>query len=265
MSFSECDMLQKLAKEWMQAGVKEGDTILIHSNIKRTFKRYLKMGYKLTPQDILESFIIAVGTSGTLLFPIFNFDFTEGIPFDIRNSPSHMGALTEAARKHPLAVRTGHPIYSFVAIGAKAKQFNDIDNFSGYGDDSPFAVLKSMNGKISVLDLPDQNSMTFYHHIEEINQVDYRYHKKFTADYTDSEGVTTSKTYGLFVRNVEQGVLTHVNLTGEMMWKNHLYSGDRPKQACGLRTISAQDMFDFVTEVISSGKSLNNLYRLKGN
>lgn len=258
-------MLQKLAMEWMQAGVKEGDTLLIHSNIKRTFKRYLKMGYKLTPQDILESFLIAVGPSGTLLFPIFNFDFTEGTPFDIRNSPSHMGALTEAARKHLLAVRTGHPIYSFVAIGAQAAQFKNIDNFSGYGEDSPFATLKNMDGKIAVLDLPDQNSMTFYHHIEEMNQVDYRYHKKFAADYTDSEGVTTSKTYGLFVRNIEQGVLTHVNPTGEMMWKNHLYSGDRPKQGCGLRTISAQDMFDFVTHIITTGKTLNNLYRIEVN
>ena len=258
-------MIQTLAKEWMQAGVNEGDTLLIHSNIKRTFKRYLKMGSKLTPDDILDSFLRAVGPSGTLLFPIFNFDFTKGIPFDIRHSPSHMGALTEAARKHPLAVRTGHPIYSFVAIGAQADKFRDINNFSGYGSDSPFAILKTMNGKIAVLDLPDQNSMTFYHHVEEMNQVDYRYHKTFTADYTNSQGETTAKTYGLFVRNIEKGVLTYVDPTGEMMWENGLYSGDRPKQACGLRVIPAQKMYDFVTDIITSGKALNHLYKIEEN
>lgn len=258
-------MIQTLAKEWMQAGVKEGDTLLIHSNIKRTFKRYLKMGFKLTPQDILDSFMVAVGPSGTLLLPLFNFDFTKGIAFDIRNSPSHMGALTEAGRHHPLAVRTGHPIYSFVAIGGQAAQFKSIDNFSGYGEDSPFATLKKMDGKIAVLDLPDQNSMTFYHHVEEMNQVDYRYHKTFTADYTNNQGETITKTYGLFVRHIEKSVLTHVDPAGEMMWESGLYSGDRPKQACGLRVISAQKMYDFVTDIITSGKALNHLYKIEEN
>ena len=102
-----------------------------------------------------------------------------------------MGALTEAGRQHPLAVRTGHPIYSFGVIGFHAEKFKAINNFSGYGDDSPFALLKKLNGKIAVLGLPDQHSMTFYHHVEEMNNVDYRYHKKFTTDYTDSIGITS--------------------------------------------------------------------------
>lgn len=59
--------------------------------------------------------------SGTLLFPSFNFEFTESVPFDIKTTPSHMGALTEAARMHSQAIRTGHPIYSFAAIGAAAE------------------------------------------------------------------------------------------------------------------------------------------------
>ena len=158
-------MIEALTNEWKESGVQEGDTLLVHSNIKRTFRRYLKSGIRLSSHDILDSFINAVGSSGTLLFPLFNFDFTKGISFDINNTPSHMGSLTEAARMHPLAVRTGHPVYSFAAIGAKSKYFADIDNFSGYGDDSPFAVFREMGGKIAILDLPDQNSMTFYHYV----------------------------------------------------------------------------------------------------
>jgi aminoglycoside 3-N-acetyltransferase len=161
-------MIQMLADEWKEAGVQEGDVLLLHSSIKRTFKRHLKSGVRLTPQDILESFLEAIGPTGTLLLPLFNFDFTKGVPFDKRITPSHMGALTEAGRMHPQAVRTGHPIYSFAAIGFAADKFKRIDNFSGYGSDSPFAVLRKMNGRIAVLDLPDQNSMTFYHHVEEM-------------------------------------------------------------------------------------------------
>ena len=80
--------------------------------------------------------------------PLFNFDFTKGVPFDIRTSESQMGALTEIGRKFNGAVRTGHPIYSFAVIGYKASEFKGIDNVGGYAEDSPFGVLKKLNGKI---------------------------------------------------------------------------------------------------------------------
>jgi aminoglycoside 3-N-acetyltransferase len=257
-------MIQMLSDEWKKSGVQEGDVLLVHSSIKRTFRRYLKAGRRLTPQDILESFLEAIGSSGTLLLPLFNFDFAKGVPFDIQNTPSHMGALTEAGRMHPLAVRTGHPIYSFAAIGFAAEKFREIDNFSGYGSDSPFAVLREMNGKIAVLDLPDQNSMTFYHHVEEMHEVKYRYHKTFTADYTDELRNTESRTYGLFVRNIEKGVSTHVNPAGELMWEKGLYSGCKPNEGSGLRTIPAKQMYEFVANIIMSGKAKNTLYRIEG-
>lgn len=257
-------MIEALSDEWRQAGVHEGDTLLVHSSIKRTVRRHLRMGVSLTPQDILRSFLEALGPYGTLILPLFNFDFTKGVAFNISTTPSHMGALTEAGRTHPLAVRTGHPIYSFAAIGFAAERFREIDNFSGYGSDSPFAVLREMNGRIAVLDLPDQNSMTFYHHVEEMHNVEYRYHKTFTADYIDKNGNTSPKTYGLFVRNIEDRVLTHVDPAGELLWDAGLYSGSRPNEGAGLRTILAQDMYAFVSSIIATGKAKNYLYRIEG-
>ncbi len=257
-------MIQKLADEWKSAGVQDGDVLLVHSSIKRVFKRNLKLGIKLSPQDILESFLNAVGPTGTLVIPLFNFDFADGIAFDIKKTTSHMGALTEAARLHPLAFRTAHPIYSFAVIGCRAEEFVAADNVSGYGSDSPFAKLREMNGRIAVLDLPDQNSMTFYHHVEEMHNVHYRYHKQFTGSYTDLLGRTESKTYSLFVRNIEQGVLTHVDPAGELMWDAGLYSGCRPNEGCGLRTIPAQDMYKFVSNIIETGQAKNILYRIDG-
>lgn len=256
--------MKDLIQEWRNSGVQEGDTLLIHSSTKRTFKKYLDLGIRLTPEDILNSFLEAVGKSGTLLLPLYNFDFTKGVGFDIRESPSHMGALTEAARKHPSAVRTGHPIYSFAVIGAKSNEFKGIDNFSGYGADSPFALLREMQGKIAVLDLPDQNSMTFYHHVEEMLEVDYRYHKVFSGNYVDSLGNEEVKEYGLFVRDIEKGVLTHVNPAGELMWSKGLYTGSRPKEGSGLRVVSAQNVYDFTADIIKSNKAKDILYRIEG-
>ncbi len=104
---------------------------------------------------------------------------------------------------------------------------------------SPFAILRELNGKIAVLDLPDQNTMTFYHYVEEMYGVPYRYMKTFTGEYTGSNGKTEVRTYGLFVRDIEKKVLTHVNPAGELMWNNGLYKSFRPHEGTGLRVISA--------------------------
>ena len=246
-----------LAQNWRKCGINPGDVVLVHSSLKRTLQTH-----NTTPQAVMESFLEAVGPDGTVLFPLFNFDFTKGVPFDIRSTPSQMGALTEAARLHPDALRSGHPIYSFAIIGPQAQKFN-VDNFSGYGPDSPFAILRQLDGKIGVLDLEDQNSMTFYHHIEEMHGVPYRFHKKFTGQYTDANGVTSERTYGLFVRDLDKGVTTDVNPMGEILWEKGLYHGDRPKRGIGLRTISANAMYDAVSEVIKAGRALGLLYSIK--
>ena len=253
----------ELAHRWRSSGIDPGDTLLVHSSLKRTLTNFSEQGEDISPGLVTESFLDAVGDEGTLLLPLFNFDFTKGVPFDIRSTPSQMGAMTEAGRLMPGAVRTGHPIYSFAVIGANADLFEGVDNFSGYGSDSPFAMLRELDGKIAILDLTDLNSQTFYHHVEEIHDVPYRYHKEFTGLYTDTEGVETERTYGLFVRDIEKGVLTHVDPAGELMWEAGLYSGDRPKENSGLRVVSARMMYDFVADIIDSGRAEGVLYRIE--
>lgn len=200
----------------------------------------------------------ALGDSGTLLLPLFNFDFAAGAPFDIRTTPSKMGALTEAGRLNVDAVRTGHPIYSFAAIGAHADQFRGVTNYSGYGTDSPFGILHRLGGSIAILDLSDQESMTFYHYVEESLDVPYRYHKAFEGDYTDGLGRTSRRTFGLFVR--DRGIETAVDPMGERLWEMGLYTGCRHGQGAGLRVIEANAVYDATASVICAGQARGLLY-----
>lgn len=253
-------MLEKLEEGWHRSGVEPGDVLLLHSSVKRTIQAFRDEGMQIAPADILRSFLNVLGPEGTLLLPLFNFDFTSGADFDIRKTPSHMGALTEAGRLYSGAVRTGHPIYSFAVIGRQSERFSCVDNVSGYGADSPFGILRELNGKIGVLDLPDQNSMTFYHHVEEMMGVSYRYFKDFTGGYIGRDGAGCEKTYKLFVRDIENGVVTHVNPCGELLWQAGLYKGLRPGAGSGLRTINAPDVFAFAADLIDRSLALNNLY-----
>jgi aminoglycoside 3-N-acetyltransferase len=258
------EAVERLADEWRKAGVEAGDVLLLHSSISRTLRRMRELGLENPdPALILNSFLVAIGGDGTLLLPLFNFDFTKGVPFDIRSTPSQMGALTEVGRLREDAVRTGHPIYSFAILGRKAEDFRGLINLSGYGADSPFGKLHKMGGKIAVLDLPDQNSQTFYHYVEESLNVPYRYRKSFTAVYLGEDGYAGPRTFELFVRDVENGVLTHVDPMGELLWERGLYRGERPKHGGGLRTISASAMYEMTEDVIIGGRAKGLLYDIQ--
>lgn len=254
--------MASLVAGWRAAGLAEGDSVLLHSRSKRIIRRLVEVGLEPDPNLVIDSLLAAVGRSGTLLFPLFNFDFAEGIGFDIRSSPSRMGVLTETARTRAGAVRTGHPIYSFAVLGAGSDEYVGVANFSGYGPDSPFGILHRNRGKVAVLDLKDQNSMTFYHYVEECRQVNYRYHKEFSGPYTDAAGQTSQRTFGLFVRDISRGVVTDVERMAEVLWTEGIYTGERPESGRGLRVASVERFFDRVARCIDEGEARNFLYSI---
>jgi aminoglycoside 3-N-acetyltransferase len=230
--------------------------------MKRTLRHLISLGSKPEPGLIVDSLLEQIGNSGTLLLPLFNFEFPVKKYFSINDTPSQMGVLTEFTRKNYSGVRTGHPIYSFYAIGANAHEFSGIDNKSGYGIDSPFARLRQLDGKIGIVDLDDQNSMTSYHHVEEMLGVDYRYFKNFSGEYVDSSSESSEKTYSLFVRDVNRGITTDVNRMGAILWNEGLYKGFKADTGNGLRTIDAQVLFDRVSIEILEGRALETLYSI---
>jgi len=247
---------------WFNSGIHPGDTLLLHSNITRTLLQVKKLNKNIGPRDLLDCILDLLGPKGTLMTPLFNFDFTKGNPFDTKHTKSQMGILSELARSHPKSIRTGHPVYSFSVIGAKQNYFLNLDNESAFSAESPFGILTKLDGKIGVIDLDDQDSMTYYHHVEQMCNVEYRYHKKFTGLYTSDEGLTSSKTYSIFVRKIENGVITTVNPMGKLLWRNRLYKGWLPGQYSGLRTIKVREMFSFVEDIILQGKARGTLFEI---
>lgn len=257
------EAINSLTEEWYSSGVEKDDLLLVHSSSSRILRSVRKLNPDVGPEDIVESFLNAVGEGGTVLFPTFNFDFTKGVAFDIDKTPSHMGVITESARKHPRAVRTGHPVYSFSVIGKEAESYRGLENYSGYGNDSPFSMIHSKGGKIAVLDLPDQNSMTFYHYVEESLNVDYRYLKEFISLYKGVDGKEEERRFAIYVRNLEKGVKTHVDPMGEVLWNKGMYLGCRPKEGNGLRVINSKDLYEEVSKVIEKGEAEGLLYKIE--
>lgn len=255
-------IIDKLASDWLESGLEKGDMVLIHSALSGFLKRFKEKNVLLTPQDILESFIRAVGENGTLIFPTFNFEFTKGKTFDIRNTVSETGALTEAARLHPESVRTGHPLFSFAVLGKEIDKFRGLYNFSAFGKDSPFGILHERNGKIAVLDLGGEKCSTFYHYVEESENAPNRYHKLFRGPYIDYDGKETIREFNLYARNLEMKVITDIKPMEDLIWSKNLYIGYPPGEGTCLHVIDAVTLYNEIADVIRKGNSLNMLYRI---
>jgi aminoglycoside 3-N-acetyltransferase len=237
------DMLEltsmQLVAAFRDLGIDTGDIVLVHSSYK-SFG-----GVAGGPQTVIDALLEAIGPEGTLVVPTFNFDFCRGEPFDVRQTQSQMGVITELVRTNPNSKRVAHPIYSFAVLGARASECELIENVSSYGSDSLFAKLREWNGKIMVIGLAYNHSMTFFHHVEEVEGCDYRYMKEFTGEYTALDGSTSLRTYTMFVRDIDRGVVTAVDPMGELLERTGTITTRQIGEA-KVRLMRAKDVYEQV-------------------
>ena len=246
---------------WKKCGIREGDDLVLHCDLRRSFFKFKKEFKSFKIDDLLDSLIDIVLPNGTIAFPTFNFDFNTSSIYDYRNTPSRMGSLSELARRNKYFYRTTCPIYSYAIIGSKQKYFKKINNFSWYSEKSVFNYFKEKNFKIFIIDLEDNKSMTFLHYCEEFFKVNYRYYKNFSGYYIDINGHKDFRTYTGYVRKIEEGIVTNCNLAGEVLWNEGFYKGDRINQNSGSRYIYALDYFNFFKKYFELNKLENFFYK----
>ena len=152
-------------------GVAKGDCLLVHSSFK-------SMGLKkYSPLDVIETMIYFLGEEGTLVMPTFTYCYS-GIwgmkPYNPKTSNGiDNGILTETFRKHPKAIRSGHPTYSIAAIGKHAKQITqNKENSSPLGKGSSYEEVVKLKGKILLLGIKN-NRNSMIHHAEAVSNLPY--------------------------------------------------------------------------------------------
>ena len=238
--FLEFNMLtyDELVEGFRGLGVEEGDTLLVHSS-------YKSFGpVDGGPQTVIRALEAALGESGTLIMPTFNFDFNKGQPWDVRTTPSKMGVLTELVRQDPRAKRVFHPFYSFAVMGKHADMLGSLRYKSAYERNSVFGKLRDLNGKIMVIGLSYTNSMTFFHHIEQMEGVDYRFLKQFTGEVTDEDGNTYTDTFEMLVRDIDKGVVTEVDPMGFLMEEKGIIKVRKIGEA-DVKLMKANEVYEF--------------------
>jgi aminoglycoside 3-N-acetyltransferase len=246
--------IDDLVKGFRNLGLAAGDTLLVHSS-------YKSLGpVEAGPRSVIDALEAALGADGTLILPTFNFNFNQGQPWDVRTTRSQMGVLTELVRKDPRARRVFHPIYSFAILGKHAEMLGSLRYKSSFERASVFGKLRDLDGKIMVIGLSYTNSMTFFHHVEQMEGVDYRFLKQFTGEVTDWDGTTRTDTFEMLVRNTDMGVITEVDPMGELMEKEGVIQVGRLGEA-DVKLMKADEVYEFTAREMRRDPYL--LYRIE--
>lgn len=202
--------VSNIGEELKTLGIKAGDKLYVSSNVSQIMKAAqndLGLRDKETRNQFLyllvEKIKNIVTDEGTVLFPMYNWDFCRGIPFDYNKTKSKAGVLNNFVHDNfPEFKRTKHPLYSFMVWGKDQDYLCSLDNQEAFGVNSPFGFLDRNRGKQLALGVTMSGSITYCHYLEQLAEVPYRHHKFFLGKYIDEHGNSELRSYSQFVRDL---------------------------------------------------------------
>jgi aminoglycoside 3-N-acetyltransferase len=191
------DLAQKrIADDLVAAGLRRGGIVLVHSSLK-------SMGH--VPggcETVVRGLIDALGPDGTLLMPALSYAtvHAEQPVFDVANTPSCVGAITEHFRTRNGTIRSVHPTHSVCGVGPEAEQILE-DHHRDHtpcGANSPYRRLRDRGGQVLMLGcgLKPNTSM---HGVEELIEPPYLFGQTITYRIIlpdGSEGQMTCRRHG---------------------------------------------------------------------
>lgn len=157
----------KLIVSLKAAGVDPNKDLLVHSAMS-------KIGYvEGGPATVVAALQEVLAPSSTLLMPtspVVTLQAKHDLSlFEVANTPSKMGAITEYFRANVATHRSAHPLEPVAAIGPKAKEYTALHHTdpTSYGKNSPWRKHMEQGGQILYIGTTLINSGTSLHAVED--------------------------------------------------------------------------------------------------
>ncbi len=169
---------RSLVNDLHALGVRQGMTLLVHCSLSKM--DWVAGG----PHAIVLALLEAVGPDGTVVMPTHTTQLsdpsrwrnppvpnawwpiirTETPAFDPLLTPSQgMGVVAETFRRHRDALRSTHPLTSFVAVGPHAARITQDHRLgSGFGEHSPLARIYDLGGYVLLLGVGHGNNTSLH-------------------------------------------------------------------------------------------------------
>ena len=190
-------MLKKrdIIDTFISIGVSPGDVLVLQSSFKGCGE--VENG----PEGVIDALMELLGPEGTLIMPSYNFkSWTEEHYFDILETPSGMGIITELFRRRKDVGRTNHPIHSMSVWGKLKDELESLRYNSSFGPDSIFNRLLDYNALYCTIGLGSKMPFLPCHYSEVLANVPYRRIKHFGGIYVDKNRNAKIEVYNFHVR-----------------------------------------------------------------
>jgi len=145
------------------SNIKSDSVLLVHSS----FSFFSKRGFRV--EAVIEALLSYLG-KGTLLMPTMTWrTVTPSNPiFDLKNTPSHTGILSEIFRTNYSKFRSLHPTHSVAGCGVDAEYLLSSHHIGNtpVSANSPYGLMRDLESNILFLGVGFE-MCTAIHHVEE--------------------------------------------------------------------------------------------------
>ena len=161
---------ERIADDLRSLGVRAGGTLLVHSSLSSLGR--VPGGAETVVLGLLR----ALGTEGTLLVPALSYQRVHvgQTVFDVRRTPSNIGAVAEHFRLRAGTTRSLHPTHSVCGTGAEVASLlcdHHLDT-TPVGAHSPLRRLRDVGGQLLFLGC-GMRPNTSMHGVEELVEPPY--------------------------------------------------------------------------------------------
>jgi aminoglycoside 3-N-acetyltransferase len=160
---------EQLIEQLTVAGIQKNDAVLVHASLSKI--GHIKDG----PITIINALKAVVGETGHILMPTspnagYQLDYVRNLSvFDVNETPSKLGAISEVFRKLPGVVRSENVTEPVACWGPNAQWFVEghFQELTPYTAQSPFGRLAADGGKILYIGVTLANAGTSLHVLED--------------------------------------------------------------------------------------------------
>lgn len=157
-------------------------------------------------QDILQ---FAEEMGANILIPSYSYSFCDKEIFDIANSPSKVGNITDFLRKTDFTKRTADGIFSYLLYSKSLfKEFLRPIDYECFGRGGLIDALYHKDGFLCGLGC-GLRMLTEIYYLENMMKVQYRFNKVFKGEIIDLAGHRHQQSLTYFVRRLELGLGTN--------------------------------------------------------
>ncbi|GAA0359461.1 AAC(3)-VI family aminoglycoside N-acetyltransferase [Alkalibacterium iburiense] len=154
---------ESLMKQLEELKIKKEGTLLVHSS-------YKSLGVVEGGPDTVLDALSEYMKDGLLVLPTHTWEYInkDNPVFDVKNSPTNVGILTELFRKREGVIRSEHPTHSVAALGKDAEAFvaGEYKHETPCARESVYGKLVDRHAQVLLLGV-DFKRNTYIHGVEE--------------------------------------------------------------------------------------------------